>query len=140
MKMESVLSNTETKDMVFNDQATLFVIMFYVLILKIGLFIISVAATSFLFITKPDFFGYYLVVGLFLVWSIKMLVDYREYFRYFLSAFVVIYTMLLHYSDEDNVIELNKFLSLFKHKEHSDWVKRMLVVFKQEGLDDGIIK
>lgn len=140
MKIESILKNAALKESLFNDQETMYYMMMYSLIARLFIFSASISGAAALFVIRPDFFGYYLFAAICVVGSLKALFDFREYFRYFINAFIIIYGMLLYFSRKEDDTEFNQYLVAIKPPFIKELLQTMLRAFKKEGLSNGIIK
>jgi hypothetical protein len=97
---------------ILEDPASFKMIMSISFAVRIGLFIVSMAFISYLFITKPDNLLWYIVPVIFFVYNLKNLFEYREYFGVFIESCTISYEILYKISsmsDEETQVFLEGF-------------------------------
>ena len=140
MLIEYVLKHLPNKQLLFSSEwEVLDEAMFYVLVSKIALLIISISSLVSLFLFKPESFLWYILPSILTIWAVKMLLNYREYFTNFCISFQIFYFVLSYFSKKENEETLRQMTN-----DMSPHIRQIfhyiLTDFKKEGLDDGIIK
>ena len=140
MRIKSVLNHLPNKQLLFSSNwEVLDEAMFYVLVSKIALLIISISSLASLFLFKPESFLWYILPSILAIWSVRMLLNYREYFTNFCVSFQIFYFICLYLSKKEN--EETIWLMTNEMSPHIRQIfHHILTDFKKEGLDDGIIK
>lgn len=108
---------------ILEDPASFKMIMSISFAVRIGLFIVSMAFISYLFISKPDNVVWYIVPVIFFVFNLMKLFEYREYFGVFIESCILSYD-ILHKISSMSDEETQAFLEGFSEARKQQFLEQ----------------